>query len=204
SARVGRKDRMEGLEGGRGGGVTITIGEPLERVRTVPIEAIIGSAELGAKRQCYVITPQGPQPRDIVIGQSNDTKAEVREGLEEGEVVVLNPGAIVGDGAKVRQPGQGKGGEESGGGATDPERPGKSGGPGTSPGGKDGKSGPKSGAGKGGKREGGPGSFNPDEIAERFRQAPPAQRKDMLQQTPPEFREKLREMLKQKGVDVPG
>jgi multidrug resistance efflux pump len=197
-------DPIDGLKPGMSAEVTVTIGDPLERVLTVPIEAIVGSAELGARRQCYVITPQGAQPRDIVIGQSNDTKAEIREGLHEGDVVVLNPRAIVGDGAKVRQPGQGKGGEESGGGATDSERPGKSGGSGKSPGGKEGKSGGKSGPGKGGQREGGPGSFNPDEIAEQFRQAPPDQRKEMLQKAPPEFRGKLREMLKQKGVDVPG
>jgi hypothetical protein len=197
-------DPIDGLKPGMSAEVTITIGDPLERVLTVPVEAVVGSAELGARRQCFVITPEGPQPRDIVIGQSNDTKAQILEGLREGDVVVLNPRALVADGSKTRQPGQGKEGEGSDGSATDSGRRGKSGGSDKSPGGRDGKSGPKSGAGKGGKREGGPGQFNPDEIAERFRQATPDQRKEMLQQVPPEFRDKLREMLKQKGVDVPG
>jgi hypothetical protein len=38
----------------------------------VPIQAVVGSAELGKKRKCFVITPQGPVERDIEIGMSND------------------------------------------------------------------------------------------------------------------------------------
>ena len=42
------------------------------------VEAIVGAAELGSKRHCYVITPSGTtEVRDIVVGQSNDTKAEI-------------------------------------------------------------------------------------------------------------------------------
>jgi hypothetical protein len=164
-------------------------------VLTVPIEGIVGSAELGAKRQCYVLTPDNrTEVRDIVVGQSNDTKAEIREGLKEGDVVVLNPGAIIGDSAKVRKAGQGKG-DSSGDGDAEKGKGKKKGGPDKAKG--------KGGPGKDGKREGGPGSFNPDAVAERFHAAAPAERKKMLEQTPEQFREKLREMLKGKGIDVP-
>jgi RND family efflux transporter MFP subunit len=187
---------IEGLKPGMSGEVTITVGDPLERVLTVPIEGIVGSAELGARRQCYVLWPDGlTEARDIVVGQSNDTKAEIREGLKEGEVVVLNPGAIVGDSAKVRKAGQGKGEKGGEGDGEKVKGKGKKGGPDKSKG--------KGGPGKDGKRDGGAGSFSPEAIAERFRKAAPAERKQMLEQTPEQYRDKLREMLKGKGIDVP-
>jgi hypothetical protein len=133
-----------------------------------------------------VITPKGTEVRDIVVGQSNDTKAEIREGLKEGDVVVLNPRAILGDNAKVRQPGQGqadKGGDEGDSG----RGKGK---------GKADKARPKNG------KEGGR-QFNPDEVAERFRKAKPEGRKKMLEQVPEGYRGNLRQMLKGKGIDVP-
>src|SRR5262249_60526373 len=72
------------------------------------IEAIVGAAELGARRKVYVLGPNGPEERDVTVGASNDSKVEVKAGLLEGDRVVLNPKAIIGDKAKTRQPGGGK------------------------------------------------------------------------------------------------
>jgi hypothetical protein len=37
------------------------------------------------------MTPEGPQMREIRLGMSNEKMVEVKEGLEEGDKVVLNP-----------------------------------------------------------------------------------------------------------------
>src|SRR4029077_4774144 len=79
--------------------------DALEHVLTVPVEAIVGAAEMGAHRTCFVLTPDGPVERDIVVGVSNETVAEIKEGLQEGDDVVLNPKILVGDRAKTRQAG---------------------------------------------------------------------------------------------------
>lgn len=101
-------DRCEGLKPGMSAEVTITIGDSLKDVLSVPVHAIFGSAEKGKQRQVYVLTPNGPVERDIVVGGSNDTKAEVKSGLEEGEEVVLNPRVLGGDKIKTRPEGADK------------------------------------------------------------------------------------------------
>lgn len=94
---------VEGLKPGMSAEVTILVGGVLENILTIPIHAIVGSAELGKERKCFVMTPNGPEERRIVIGLSNDKMAEVRSGLEEGDEVVLNPRAILGDASKTRE-----------------------------------------------------------------------------------------------------
>ncbi len=116
---------VENLKPGMSAEVKITVGDPLEQVLTVPVEAIIGSYDLGAKRRCYVMTPSGPQLRDILVGINNERVAEIREGLEEGDQVVLNPKTVMGistkknsaaDSEKEPEEGAGKGkGKSSGG-----------------------------------------------------------------------------------------
>lgn len=102
---VALDEQVPGLRPGMTADVTIVIDDVLDHVLTIPVQAIIGSAELGPHRQCFVMTPTGPEKRDIIIGLSNDRMAEVRSGLWEGEQVILNPRAILGDQAKTRQPG---------------------------------------------------------------------------------------------------
>jgi HlyD family secretion protein len=102
-------EEVDGLKPGMTAEVTITIADALENVMTVPVEAIVGAAEMGKTRKCYVMTTSGPVERDIVVGMSNDKEVEVREGLKEGDEVVLNPKVLVGDKAKTRQAGSGNG-----------------------------------------------------------------------------------------------
>lgn len=110
-------DPIPGLKPGMGANVTITIGDALEHVLTVPVQAIVGSAEMGKNRQLVVMTADGPEIRDAVVGMSNDKMAEIKEGLKEGDEVVLNPRTVLGDKIKTGKPGRGKGdgGEKSGG-----------------------------------------------------------------------------------------
>lgn len=101
-------ETMEGLKPGMSAEVTIAVDKVAENVLTIPVHAIVGSAEMGTTRKCFVLTDDGPQERDIVIGLANDRMAEVRSGLQEGDRVVMNPKALLGADAKVRQP-NGKG-----------------------------------------------------------------------------------------------
>jgi len=131
---------IEGLDlkPGMSAEVTITIEDALEHVLTVPIQSIVGGSEMEGKRAVVVMTPEGPQKRDVVVGLSNDKIAEIKEGLQEGDEVVENPKAVLGDKIKVRDPaaekaaagsefggkgGKGKGGSPKGKGKMDASFP---------------------------------------------------------------------------------
>jgi RND family efflux transporter MFP subunit len=102
---VALDEYVEGLKPGMSAEVTILVGNVLENVLTIPVHAIIGSAEMGKERRVWVMTPNGPEERKVTIGLSNDKMAEVRAGLEEGDQVILNPKAILGEAARVREAG---------------------------------------------------------------------------------------------------
>jgi multidrug resistance efflux pump len=111
---------------------TLITGDPLQHVLTVPVEAVVGAAEMGTARTCFVMTNNGPEQRRVVIGETNERMAEVKSpeetesflrkagwtderlaemklGIREGDEVVLNPRTLAGDKAKTHQPGNGKG-----------------------------------------------------------------------------------------------
>jgi HlyD family secretion protein len=69
----------------------------LKDVLTVPLQAVVGGAELGAKRKLFVRTPTGYDEREVSLGLMNDRVVEVREGLAEGDEVVINPRVLMGD-----------------------------------------------------------------------------------------------------------
>ncbi len=192
-------DAPHGLKPGMSAEVTITIGTALEHVLTVPVQAIVGGVEMGKQRKCFVQNPDGTtQERDIVIGESNERMAEIKEGLHEGDDVVLNPRALVGDKMKTRDgpsDHRGKGGEAK------PSGDGK----GDSPSGKK----DKTAVSPDEKRQPGSGTpggqFSPEDRQkqmEKFRQASPEERKQMLEKVPEEYRDKLRDKLKADGIEV--
>src|SRR5437870_4377087 len=117
--KVAVDDEVEGLKPGMTSEVTITVADAVEHVLTVPIQAIIGSVELGETRKCFVLTPLGPVERDIVVGVSNDREAEIRSGLLEGDEVVINPKVLVGDRMKTREAGEFSKKDTNGNGAPD-------------------------------------------------------------------------------------
>jgi len=97
-------ESLDGIKPGMSAEVTIEIERAVNDALCIPVQAIIGGTDLGRQRKCFVLTPSGPQERDILIGLSNDRMAEVKQGLQEGDAVVINPRAIVGDSIRTRQP----------------------------------------------------------------------------------------------------
>ena len=114
--------------------VTISVDAAKEPVLTVPLQAVIGGAEMGATREVFVRMPNGPpQRRKVVLGLFNDKVIEVREGLEEGDEVVTNPKALLGDSKVKTRDGKesgGKGGDGKEGGGGEKKKKGGAGGPG--------------------------------------------------------------------------
>lgn len=225
-AKVAIDEYLEGLKPGMSAEVTITTGAPREHVLVVPVQAIIGGAEMAGKRQLFVMSGKGPERRDVVIGESNDKMVEVREGLQEGDDVVLNPKALLGDDkVKTREAGgsngkNGEGGKEAPaqGGAKAAETKGaapegKGGGPGAGgmnkgPGGPGGMN-----KGPGGAEKGKGGAGQPtaeqkkqwQENMEKLKKAKPEERKKLLEGMIPdeEMRNRVKPLLKQQGVDIP-
>jgi HlyD family secretion protein len=139
---------VEGLKPDMSAEVTIEVDPPTEPVLCVPLQAVVGGTESGTTRKVFVMTPSGPQEREVTLGMFNDRHVEVKAGLAEGDEVILNPKVLLGDRAKTREePAEGgprRGGPGPGG------KMGKNGMPGGGkagmPGGKGGAEGP---AGKG-------------------------------------------------------
>jgi len=64
--------------------------EEIPDVLQVPVQALI---EHGSRHYCVVPDGEGYRAREVEIGSSNDKVVVIREGLEEGEQVVLNAAA---------------------------------------------------------------------------------------------------------------
>ncbi|HSQ55525.1 MAG TPA: hypothetical protein VLM40_07250 [Gemmata sp.] len=138
--------------------VTIHVEGTPTPVLTVPIQAVIGGAEMGGTREVFVKTPTGYDRRPVTLGLYNDRMVEVSTGLSEGDEVstglsegdevVVNPKVLLGDDkTKTRENGDSKGGKN---------RKGGEGAPGGQGGGDPGKGGWKGGKGKGKGGFGGP------------------------------------------------
>jgi HlyD family secretion protein len=83
--------------------VTIHIDDATEPVLAVPLQAVIGGAESGPKRTVWVMANGSPVEREVQLGKFNDAMIEVLSGIQEGDEVVVNPKALAGDKAKVRE-----------------------------------------------------------------------------------------------------
>ena len=131
--------------------VTITVDTAKEPVLSVPVQAIIGGAEMGAQRDVFVKTPTGYDRRQVTLGLYNEKVVEIREGLTEGDEVVLNPKVLLppDDKTKTRDEG-GKGGTKGGKGSDGDNPKGEGKGPG----------------GGGGKKKGGGGGGPPPAMKE--------------------------------------
>jgi multidrug resistance efflux pump len=214
-------EEVDGLKPGMTAEVTITVADALEHVLTLPIQAIVGSAEMGGTRECFVMTLHGPEKREITVGMSTDKEAEIRDGLMQGDEVVINPKVLVGDKAKTREVGElsKNGGASQDNSAKNKENSGK-GSKGAAGKGREGKT--PAGAQRGGPAgsigqvptdqaaapKGGP-PMNPEEqekrrkeMIERYRQASPEKRKEMMDQIPEPYRGPAKNALKAAGIDV--
>lgn len=196
-------EQIQDVKPGMSAEVTIFASRTVDNVLTVPVQAVLGTPAAGAKRKCFVLNGADVEERDIVVGMSNDKMAEIREGLEVGEEVILNPRVLLGDKSKLKPGGsKQKAGEDSG----DQPVADKKGGPAGEW--KKGGDAAKKGAGES-RKGGGEGGGDMEErrkqgeeFMKKMRSASPAQRKQMLEQVPEAFREKVRETLKGQGVEV--
>src|SRR5262249_48666369 len=96
---------VDGLKPGMSAEVTILVEHVVEHVLTLPVQAIVGTPAMGKARKCYVMTSEGPEEREIVVGLSNEKMAEIRSGLQEGEQVILNPRSVQPDHERIKSPG---------------------------------------------------------------------------------------------------
>ncbi len=90
--------KIEGTQGGLKPGMTaeveILVTEKPD-VISVPVQAIV---EKGPRKFfAYVRSADGPVKRKLVLGSTNDTHIEVKDGLALGDQVILNPRTIVAD-----------------------------------------------------------------------------------------------------------
>ncbi len=132
--------------------VTITVDTAREPVLTVPVQAILGGADMGAVRQIYVKSASGEfDRRDVTLGLFNEKVVEIREGLKEGDEIVINPKVLLAPEDKTRTHEADKGGGKNWkGGGKGGYSPGAGGGKGGTGAGGKGKSGTKKKGGAGG------------------------------------------------------
>ncbi len=94
------EDQMQGLKPGMDAVVTIFVETKPKPVLTVPLQALLGGVEMGEKRHCFVVVEGQLSMREVKLGSASQTLAEVKDGLQEGDVVVLNPAVLLSDKAK--------------------------------------------------------------------------------------------------------
>jgi multidrug resistance efflux pump len=94
---------VEGLKPGMSAEVTIYADESDNEVMVIPVQAIVGTVSLGAKPRCFVLGKDGqPEPREIVVGMSNQRLAEVKSGINVGDKVVFNPASLMGEDGETK------------------------------------------------------------------------------------------------------
>jgi HlyD family secretion protein len=102
-------ESIDGLKPGMSAEVTITADETPVEVLLAPLQSVIGTISSGANRQVFVVDESGqPKLRDITVGMSNQREVEIRSGLSEGERIVANPAALLGEDSELR-PGKSRG-----------------------------------------------------------------------------------------------
>jgi multidrug resistance efflux pump len=215
-------ESLDGLKPGMSAEVTILVDKTVDDVLIIPVQAIMGTTAMGKKRFCWVKTEAGYEEREILVGASNEKEAEIRSGLKEGDQVVLNFKILEAERIKAQRTSLAE--RNSG-----TETPATDWGKGPSPAAELDKANkalntPPGPAGqKGGDRKGGaaggmmraPGGadMSPEqrqemqkrqqEMNERFKNATPAQRKEMLEQIPEAFRDRVKQRLKAQGLEIP-
>ncbi|HEV3342848.1 MAG TPA: HlyD family efflux transporter periplasmic adaptor subunit [Pirellulales bacterium] len=81
-----------GLKPGMTADVEILV-EEKQDVLAVPLQCVV---ETRKKRRAWVKTPVGVEMRELLLGATDDVSVEVLDGLKEGELVLLNPMAVIG------------------------------------------------------------------------------------------------------------
>ncbi|HUY87453.1 MAG TPA: HlyD family efflux transporter periplasmic adaptor subunit [Pirellulales bacterium] len=79
----------DGLKPGMTAEVEVLVQE-LKDVLQVPVQCVV---EKGGKFYAWVKTAKKIERRDVVLGSTNDTEIEIKDGLKEGDLVLQNPRA---------------------------------------------------------------------------------------------------------------
>ncbi len=84
-------EAVENLKPGMTAEVEIEINR-LDDVLAVPVQAVV---QKGDQSFCYTVGSAGFVPHQVALGDTNDVLIEVKEGLNPGDRVVLNPRLVV-------------------------------------------------------------------------------------------------------------
>lgn len=84
-------EKVEQLKPGMTAVVEIHV-DKLEDVLSVPVYAVV---QVENESWCYVNSGGGVERRVVTLGRTNDKYVEIRDGLDEGDQVVLNPDAVL-------------------------------------------------------------------------------------------------------------
>ena len=87
-------DLVDDLKPGLTADVTILGEKPLAQVLAIPLEALVKPERTGLPAHCFVLTPLGPEERDVAVGMQSQNLVQIRSGVAEGEEVILNPAAV--------------------------------------------------------------------------------------------------------------
>jgi multidrug resistance efflux pump len=93
AAIVSIESESHGLRPGMTAAIEILV-RHLTDVLSVPVQAVV---EKSGKFYCWVDEPSGPKERPLVLGMSDNARIEIKDGVNEGERVLLNPRATVED-----------------------------------------------------------------------------------------------------------
>src|SRR5262245_24704143 len=64
----------------------------LEDVLAVPVQAVVQKDD---KSFCYVVHDTQTEAREVMLGDTNDRLIEIKDGVVDGDRVVLNPRSVV-------------------------------------------------------------------------------------------------------------
>ncbi len=87
---------VENLRPGMSAEVTIFVDNHVEPVLQVPTQAIVGTPSRGQPCKLFVLLPDGTtEEREVAVGRSNTRMAEIKEGIQEGDAVIINPRVLL-------------------------------------------------------------------------------------------------------------
>ena len=89
SVSVDLQGAPDSLKPGMTASVSIVV-DQRKNVLRVPVQAVVREKD---KAVCFVKGARGAEKRELAVGLSDDKYAEIKEGLSEGEEVILNPPA---------------------------------------------------------------------------------------------------------------
>jgi multidrug efflux pump subunit AcrA (membrane-fusion protein) len=77
--------------------VIASVGKALDNTLAAPTRALIGRGGIGKTVSCLVLTADGPEEREVLLGQRDETLVEITTGLREGDEVIVNPQLLLND-----------------------------------------------------------------------------------------------------------